>query len=208
MIRRSLLLALAVALPAAAQTSPSGLIRQVGVREPEPPHWSRSALSLVLRGGMAAGIGVGPRLGLALAYAPPILDRQLRIALDTAWTHPFTETTPGTGFAGSTVDQVDAIVLATYHWMPARSFVAPYVGIGGGVSALRATMQFTSAPDRSVRELRGSGVAVAGAQFQVGPGAIEIEGRGQYSPSQTNAFNGSSITPFTFTAGYRMPLGG
>jgi hypothetical protein len=212
MIRASLAVVF-FALPTAAQVIrpaevPSGVIRQVAVREPEPPHWSRAPFSLLLKGGLSPRVGIGPRLGVALAYAPPILDRQLRVALDTAWTHPWSDGTPGSGFDGVVVDQVDAIVLATWHWMPARSFVAPYVGVGGGASALRATLQFTGAPSRPVRELRPSGVGVVGAQLQAGPGAVELEVRGQYSPSQTNAFNGSSVTPVTVTAGYRFALGG
>jgi hypothetical protein len=199
------------ALPARAQLkTPEELERIRAGDRPPSVRWPHAAFSLVPKLGFGvavAGVPFSLHGALELAYAPPVLDRQLLLSIETALTRP---TWQNTAFQSPSyvidVDELGAAALASFHWYPEGIRVGPYAGIGAGAVARRAVSTFPGNARRSARELRPALVGVVGAEFQVGPGAIEVEVRGQHAPSETPVLDGSSVVPLAVTAGYRFSL--
>jgi hypothetical protein len=198
-------------LPARGQLkTPEELERIRAADRPPPLKWPRAAFSLVPKIGFAApvaGVPISLHGAIELAYAPPVLDRQLLFSIETSLTRPTWQSNSDQPFSYVIdVDELGAVALASFHWYPQSIGVGPYAGIGGGAVARRAVSTFAGDAQRSARELRPALVGVIGAEFQVGPGAIQVELRGQRAPSKTPVVDGSSVAPLAATAGYRFPL--
>lgn len=186
-----------------------GVMRYPGVRPEPPPVWARPALSLELQGGVGlpvTDLPFSPRFGLQLAWAPPILAHQLHLALETTYTRPSIDEPRVATNLGVTVDELDTVALASFHFMPDGWRLGGFAGAGGGLCVMNATTNFADGAQRSAGEVRPALVAFGGVLVLAGSGSLELEVRGQRSPSQTAILRGSSVVPLSVTVGYRFSL--
>jgi hypothetical protein len=195
------------ALPAAAQDvkTPQELARIRAASQPHGVDWRRPTFSFAPRFGIAAGdLDFAPTVGLQFAHAPGAAAKALVLALDVSWK----PTSLQERFSTYRIDVHDfaAAALISYHAYSDKYFVVPFVGAGPGLRAMHAVTRFPDVGSRSEKELRLAVLALAGLKIHLGAGAIEVEGRVQYSPSETRTLRGSSILPYTGTVGYRFSL--
>jgi hypothetical protein len=204
---RPLAVALLLPLPVAAQQvkTPEEMERIRTEGRARPAEWPRPAWSLTPSAHVGFG-NMGPAfgLGVALEFAPSVLERQFLVGIETSWNRP---SLTGT-YNSYQVDanEIGVAAVASYHWFPETSRFAPFVGAGAGPCATWATSTFPGGASRGEKELRLAAFAFGGFALRISGGAVEVEARATYSPSDLPMLDGSSIVPFTVLAGYRFSL--
>jgi hypothetical protein len=192
--------ALALAMPVRAQEDRRDR-HQGGYIE-----WPEGSVLLAPKIGIALPLASMPGsilAGVEAAYRTPLLSRRLLLVAQLSWTRPVFD---GAGYSAS-VHHFGAIAAVAYRLDGLPSVLAPYGGIGAGLFSTQATVEILSEGiERHESDVRPAIAGFAGLDMLSGIGALVLEVRAVYAPTNVPAVRGSSIEPLSIALGYRVFL--
>jgi hypothetical protein len=168
--------------------------------------WPEGSILLAPKIGIALPVASMPgsiTAGLEAAYRTPLLSRGLLLVAQLSWTRPVFD---GAGYSAS-VHHFGAIAAVAYRLDGLPSVLAPYGGIGAGLFSTQATVEFPSeGVQRHENDVRPAIAGFAGLDMLSGIGALFVEVRALYAPTNVPALRGSSVEPVSIALGYRVFL--
>jgi hypothetical protein len=159
--------------------------------------------------------GLGPTVGAALGIDGflPVLNNQLVVAVDVAYTRPGDHKRVddsrlgGAGKYRLTIGQVKLALDAIYRLFPLGENLIPYAGAGLVVVVQSTTETGVFIPGKHTERSTNVGLeAVGGVDYRLGPGFVVGELRITYATLDQELSGGSNGGSVSVFAGYRIGL--